>query len=429
MTQQYRTYKNNIILLWISLFIAVLAIHIYLIAKNINTQNHIANDIIKNHHEHSFLKLLASAVNTLPASQLTILDDIQHYRFQIDKNNINISFSKQPKWPITLSGNINAHKINTAIQNEKGAVRLSYQMANGKWLNYKEQPMHSSYELMVILFLIELLFLSTLLYHSWSLYRLKIPLKSFKSSAERLGIDINADPIKEKGPLVVRDSANAMNKMQARIQELIKNRTLLLATISHDLKTPITRLKLRSQLLDDSETINKINRDLDEMQNMINGILSFASDDNLLEKKVKFDFISLIYTIIDEYEDMDYTIAFHSEVDTFPIQARKLAIKRSLNNIINNARKYANKTSLTIQQQGHQLVITIQDDGPGIPEDEISEICKAFYRSKSMRNHSSTGSGLGLTVTQEVVNDHNGKLSIENINPHGLSVTITLPPS
>lgn len=409
------------------LITGVLLLHSFILLNNLNAQAAMIHKVANNQRHYSLLLSIINASQVLPSTQLDVLRDLSHYQLKLNNYRVDFSISDQPKWPLHLQGKVTANAIHQLIKRENNQVKLSYLMPNGQWLNYSEILRIDTYKLTIILFLIELLFIALLLFYGWSIYRLKLPLEKLKSSAQRLGIDFKAAPLEETGPLLVQETSRAMNLMQARIQELITNRTQLLAAISHDLRTPITRLQLRAQLLDNDELANKITQDLDEMKNMISGVLSFARQDSFNEEKTKFDFVSLVLTICDDFIDLGHSIKVDINISNCDINGRRLALKRCLGNVIHNATKYGTHLQVKLMQEGEFVCISVEDNGPGIPSDELTQVYKPFYRSESSRQKFSTGAGLGLTVAYEVVKDHQGEIKLENLEPHGLRVVIKLP--
>ena len=219
-----------------------------------------------------------------------------------------------------------------------------------------------------------------------------------------------------------------MNNMQRRIQDLMNSRTLLLAAISHDLRTPITRLKLRAQFIQDAEHSEKIIQDLDEMEAMIIEILSFAKNDVALEKITKFDINALLLSVCYSFIDRGYSITMNWNQSNISFFGRSIALKRTFINLIENAIKYAGQAQVTLLQNNDQIIIVVEDNGPGIPEEDLQKVIQPYYRSIHAANSNKTGVGLGLTIVDEVVKSHNGMLILANRKPMaGLQATIILP--
>ncbi len=289
--------------------------------------------------------------------------------------------------------------------------------------HYDIQAGESFYSFLSYLILLELSLLGLYLFYVFSLQRFKEPLQNFKASAEKLGIDVNTPPTPIFGPKIVRDAANAINKMQLRIRELITTRTQLLAAISHDLRNPITRLKLRTQFIEDKVMAEKIQNDLTDMEMMINSVLNFASEDSLQEQKISLDIVSLLSSICEDFIDEGQAVTMNIPSERHIILGKRLALKRTFTNLIQNALKYGKNADVTLSVTQTHIIIMIEDNGPGIPENEISQVFQPFYRTSTARkNHA--GFGLGLSIAQEVIHGHQGFISLENRAKGGLRTKI-----
>ena len=246
-------------------------------------------------------------------------------------------------------------------------------------------------------------------------------------------MDLNTrlSPI-EYGPPIVRDTYHAMHKMQQRIQDLINDRTKMLAAISHDLRTPITRMKLRLQLLKTphDDLYNKSMNDLNEMETMITQTLAFARQEATQEKRVHFDIFSLLATISTEMTDLGQNIHFNTPTQRISFYGKPLALKRAFTNLINNGIKYAEQVTLDLQVKNATIILTVEDDGPGIPENDLDNVFKPFYRGEHSRSRDTGGVGLGLATTLDIIRAHHGRITLAN-KPQGtgLKVTVTLPQS
>jgi len=201
----------------------------------------------------------------------------------------------------------------------------------------------------------------------------------------------------------------------------------MLAAISHDLRTPITRMKLRTQLSTDKELYEKNMRDLAEMEEMVTQTLAFARQDPMHEKKVNFDIFSLLATICDEMMDLKRPVEFSARTRRIALHGQPLALKRAFTNLINNAVKYANTVTVRIQQKRKTVIITVEDDGPGIPEKDFEKMFEPFYRGEHSRSRHTGGVGLGLATTRDIIHAHDGHIKLANKPEGGLVVTVTLP--
>jgi signal transduction histidine kinase len=252
------------------------------------------------------------------------------------------------------------------------------------------------------------------------------PLNALADAAEELGKNINRPPLEEKGPLEVTRAARAFNTMQARLIAYIRDRTRILAAMSHDLKTPITRLRLRSELLDDSQLRGKFTRDLEEMEAMVGGTLDFMRGLENEEPVKPVDIMALLESLQADMLEVGGRITIEGAAQR-PYPARPQALKRCLGNLIDNAIKYGKSAVVVVRDDDHRLEIRIQDEGPGISPSELEKVFEPFYRVESSRNRETGGTGLGLTIARSIAESHGGRLILKNRAEGGLEVTLTLP--
>ncbi len=248
------------------------------------------------------------------------------------------------------------------------------------------------------------------------------PLALMEAAAYRLGRDVNAPPVAVSGPREVRAAATAFNEMQARLRRFIDDRTQMVAAISHDLRTPITRLKLRAEFIDDDEQRGKVLSDLAEMEAMIASTLAFARDDAAREMREPLDLAQMLADLADDFGGT------YSGPDGLVITAGPLGLKRTFANLIGNAVKYGGTARVTLEGKGGGPVrVVIDDDGPGIPETELERVFAPFYRVEASRNRETGGTGLGLAVARSAVRAHGGDITLKNRADGGLRVTVVLP--
>ena len=265
----------------------------------------------------------------------------------------------------------------------------------------------------------------------WAVRRLTAPLRILAVAAERLGRDVNSDPLPENGPTEVATAAIAFNTMATRIRRFVTDRTLMLTAIGHDLRTPITRLKLRAEFIDDEELQAKFLSDLDELEAMVSATLAFGRDSADREPMVALDLNALLSTILDDAVDgrpeLADRVGFAVPPPPVTIQARSLGLKRSLANLIGNAICYGGGVRVTLNppQDGH-VVVLIEDDGPGIPAESLERVFEPFVRIEASRNRETGGTGLGLSIARNIVRGQGGDIALSNRAPHGLKATVTL---
>lgn len=252
------------------------------------------------------------------------------------------------------------------------------------------------------------------------------PLQRFTSAARRFGGDLRAPPIALEGPHEIRQAITAFNTMQAQIQHFIAERTHMLASISHDLRAPLTRIRLRCEFLEDAELQHKLIRDTDEMQAMINSALDFFRDEALLEQATAFDLSELLQTVVDDYSDQGVAIGFDGPAHLVYF-GRPVGIKRVCINLLENAAKYGQNPSIVLTNSAHTVQIDISDEGPGIAEAELEKVFEPFYRLEPSRNRNSGGAGLGLASARAMVREHSGELTLSNRASGGLLARVVLP--
>ncbi len=266
----------------------------------------------------------------------------------------------------------------------------------------------------------------------WAVRRLLVPVRTLARAAERLGRDVvNAPALPENGPSELATAAIAFNTMAARIRRFIEDRTFLLTAIGHDLRTPITRLKLRAEYMEDDEQRMKMLADLDEMEAMVAATLAFGRDSATTESVARLDLAILLRTILDEAADGDpehqETLAYDGP-DHLPIRARPLGLKRALTNLIGNALKYGDAARVYLRQPQRQLVqIDIDDNGPGIASDQQETVFEPFRRLETSRNRETGGSGLGLSIARNIIRAHGGEILLLNRPGGGLRASVSLP--
>ena len=256
--------------------------------------------------------------------------------------------------------------------------------------------------------------------------RLTAPIRRFAAAAERLGLDISASPLREAGPAELRTAATAINGMQRRIKRFVDDRTELLAAISHDLRTPISRLRLRAENLAEGGERGRMIADLVLMDQMIAATLDFARDANSGEACCRIDLVSLVETSCETLADLGKDVTY-SGPRYLEFTCRPLAIGRAVRNILENAVEYGGKTVATLVDGIDGVEIAVADCGPGIPIAEQQRVFEPFYRLDRARSTQHEGTGLGLSIARNIVRAHGGDVTLENRGGGGLLVTLRLP--
>lgn len=260
----------------------------------------------------------------------------------------------------------------------------------------------------------------------WASRRVTAPLASFARAAERLGKDVKAPRLPDEGPSEVRLAAGAFNEMQSRIRRYLEDRTQMVAAMSHDLRTPITRLRLRSDFALDEEQQRKMLADLDEMEQMISSTLSFARDEAASEPTAMVDLTALLQTLCDDLTDTGFSVRLQRQ-ERLTFECHPAALRRAFSNLIENAAKYGQRARVTMTNEAKAVVVQIDDDGPGIPEDRLQHVFRPFVRLDESRSRETGGVGLGLTVARSVIYAHGGTVSLANRPEGGLRVEVRLP--
>ena len=260
----------------------------------------------------------------------------------------------------------------------------------------------------------------------WVVRRVTAPLAALSSAAERLGNDLNAPPMPETGTIETRQASRAFNTMQARLRSLIENRTRMLAAISHDLRTPLTLLRLRAESVEDAPEREKMLATIAEMDSMVAATLRFARDEATAEPRRRTDLTALLASVVDDMADTELPVAMEP-AQPIVRECQPAALKRALTNLLDNAVKYGKLARAAIRATPQAIEITIDDEGPGIPEDELARVFQPFYRVEGSRSRETGGIGLGLAIALSVVQAHGGQLTLSNRPEGGLRACVTLP--
>jgi signal transduction histidine kinase len=258
--------------------------------------------------------------------------------------------------------------------------------------------------------------------------RVTAPLGRFSAAAARLGTDVDAPPMDESGPTEIREAAQAFNQMQQRIGRFVEDRMRMLAAISHDLRTVLTRFQLRAEYIDDAEQRAKALADLAEMQAMLDATLSFARDDASAEERTSVELSSLVQTLCDDLADAGQLVTYKG-THRVTLACRPAAIRRALANLIDNAVKYGGKAEVGLSDGPDEVTIHVSDRGPGIPEAHREKVFAPFYRIEESRSRETGGTGLGLALARDIVRGHGGDITFEDRDGGGLVARVVLPRS
>lgn len=303
----------------------------------------------------------------------------------------------------------------------------SLQLADGSWLNFwaAVEPAESIWSTGFI-FTMVFMVISVVLMSIFVVHHLNRPLRIFASAARRLGRDMRAPALEEFGPREVREATQAFNEMQGRIRRLLDDRAHMLYAISHDLRTPITLLRLRAEFVSEEDERAKILATLGDMESMVESILAFARDDPEKEPMRTVDIAALVSSICDDMTDAGLTVDY-SGPERLNYECRASSIKRALTNIIDNAIKYGGVAHVCLEDDAEAITVVVDDEGPGIPAVQLDLVFTPFYRVEESRNAETGGTGLGLAVARTSIVAHGGRVVLENRPEGGLRATVRLP--
>ena len=249
------------------------------------------------------------------------------------------------------------------------------------------------------------------------------PITNLARAAEKFGRGEEVDDYRPSGALEIRQAGYEFDKMRKRILRHLNQRSEMLSGISHDLRTPLTRMKLQLSFINDKEISLKLSEDVNEMEKMLNEYLQFTSSAHS-EKNEIFDLSKLIHQILNKYENENISKNLSENI---MINGRKNLLKRSLNNIIDNGLKYAKKINVELNKNGKNIFLIIEDDGPGIPISEYENVFKPFYKIDKGRGETKSSVGLGLSIASDIIRSHGGNIKLEKSSLNGLGVKIFLP--
>ena len=347
----------------------------------------------------------------------------------INKKNFDSQYNERWFSPIDrtlrreLKSNFNLEEywFDTTSYKELIDLRIKYEDGYFKFLVPKDRVTSSSARLFalwitvpaIIMVIISLIFLKNQ----------TRPITNLARAAERFGRGEEIDEFKPSGALEIRQAGYEFDKMRKRILRHLNQRTEMLSGISHDLRTPLTRMKLQIAFIKDNDLSKKLTEDINEMEKMLNEYLQFTSS-SYVEKDEMFNLSELIETVVKKYDNENILIDVTARIY---VNGRKNLINRCLNNIIDNALKYGNKVEIKLNKKNTNIFITVDDDGPGIPTKEHDNVFKPFYKIDKGRADSKSSVGLGLAIASDIIRSHGGNIMLEKSKMNGLRVKIFLP--
>jgi len=309
------------------------------------------------------------------------------------------------------------------------SLTIAVPLADGRWLNAEtgsvSRPPAWAWSSLILLGAMATAITAIVIF---SMRRVARPLRALAGAAESLGRGEAVTPLAEEGPEDVRRTTRAFNEMGARLQRYMDDRMRMLAAISHDLRTPITTLRLRAEFIDEPEVRDKMLETLAEMQHMTEAVLAFAREDAAREDTRPVELKALVESLCEDLADSGLNVTV-IKADSVTYACRAVGLKRALANLIENAVAYGGAARVTLRDAGPDIRVTVDDDGPGIPEAQMEQAFEPFVRLESSRSRETGGAGLGLAIARSIAHGHEGDITLANRSEGGLRATMTLPKS
>ena len=310
-------------------------------------------------------------------------------------------------------------------RSRRGQVNIYADLPDGQRILFTipDYPRGAGYGLLI--FSVSIVFIATVV-SIWMAHRIAAPIRDFGRAAERLGVDLTAPPLAERGPQELRVTIQAFNRMQDRLRRFLEDRTQMLAAISHDLRAPLARLRLRAELVADGEPQRKMFDDLEDMNAMIDSTLAFARNDARREPRRLVDLGVLVGDVCEDAGDAGGEVSYTGQRG-IDIPCRPTDIRRAVANLVDNAVKYGGCVRVDVVRDASRITIVVDDDGPGIPPEEQEKVFAPFYRREPARDPAKAGVGLGLSIARTVAREHGGDVTLGNHSTGGLRALIELP--
>ena len=305
--------------------------------------------------------------------------------------------------------------------------RIQVELQDGSWVRFERGLPENIFDWPgKLLFVLMILLISVILMSLFGVHSIVRPLRDLRQAAEGLGKDIRQPPLRLTGPSEVMETARAFNTMQQRLKSYIEDRADILAAVSHDLKTPLTRLRLRADLMDDEELRQKTHKDLDEMEAMVGATLDFMRGTETSEPSQRLDLMALLESIQQDAKEAGKDVSIEGIVAS-PYTGKPLALKRCIVNLVENAVRYGGRAEIAIEERERELVIAIGDRGAGIPDELLEKVFNPFFRLENSRAQHTGGTGLGLGIARNIARAHGGDLTLHNRIGGGLCASLKLP--
>ena len=317
------------------------------------------------------------------------------------------------------------HEAMMAGRTDPVELTLSIRLAGGDWLNvrtmfHRPGPQLSPQALLPLL----MMAVAVALVAWWTAQRVVGPMRALALGADRLGRGLDADPLPMTGPFEVRETTQAFNRMKGRLTRFVNERTHMLAALSHDLRSPLTAMRLRIEMLDETEDSIRLKALVEEMQAMVAATLEFAGGVTRAEPATTVDLAAMLADLVGDVGGDRATLAGSRPL---PATIRPQGLNRALRNLIDNAVRYGGVAKVTLKQEPGMAFITIADKGPGLPEDQLEAVFEPFVRLEGSRSRETGGVGLGLAIARTIIQAHGGTVMLRNLPAGGLEAVVGLP--
>lgn len=306
-------------------------------------------------------------------------------------------------------------------------LRVSIAMSNGSWLNLAVGPPPGPPPFgRPFLISLVLSSLATLAVAVLVAGRMARPMRRLADAADRFGRGEQVEPLPETGPDEARRTVRAFNTMRERLGRFVKDRTTMLAAISHDLRTPLTSLRLRAEMVEDEETRDRLVETIEEMRSMSDATLAFVRADQAEEETRAVDLAALAESVVEDLAELGQAATLE-EGGRPVVRCRPVALKRALRNLVENAVRYGRDVRVAVTSEGGEAAIRVSDSGPGLPQEDLDRVFEPFVRGETSRNRETGGLGLGLAIARTIARSHGGDIRLRNRPEGGLEATLSVP--
>jgi signal transduction histidine kinase len=310
---------------------------------------------------------------------------------------------------------------------QSDGLAASIKFKDGQWLNFvtpiaPEPPIFTAQTLPLFGSVAAVVIAMSI----WAMRRLTAPYRALERAVKRIGDDVKSPPLPEFGSSEYKSAARAVNTMQAQLREYVADREQLAAALAHDLRTPLTRIRLRLELLRKSPLRQSLTHDLNDIEAISRSVIDFATYEIVDEEQEKIDFWSLVDSVADGFPQASFdktSLASRGLI----CMGRPIALRRCVTNLVNNAVTYGEKAHISLAQSGADILLTIRDEGPGIPQAKLDEVFQPFRRVEGSRNRQTGGFGLGLTIARNIARRSGGDITLANDADGGLRAELRIP--